>query len=314
MMFDLTNIPAQIWWLLAAVAVPAALLSGYRLLIIERQEHAQHLRLEGFRGEIRLDMQAGGVSWYHRVGELLAPIVGVVEQQRLRRSLAQAGINGHGRLATFISIKGLTAVSFVALIWAVHVFASVILFRVGAFGVAFLVGWRLPDLILNHLIKRRRLRLEQGMPDAIDLLVVCAEAGLSLNQAIEEISRQLRLSNRDVADEFTTTSAEMRILPDFGQALDNLVERTGLTQLAGLIGTLKQSIKYGTSLAESLRLIAGEMRAERHARIEERAARLPVLLAIPMMIFILPCLFMIIGTPVALRMMDVFKNITIGAP
>jgi tight adherence protein C len=150
------------------------------------------------------------------------------------------------------------------------------------------------------------------MPDALDLMVVCAEAGLSLNQSIEVISRELRASNKDVADEFTATSAEMQVLPDFGQALDNLVERTGLADLRSLVATLKQSMKFGTSLAESLRTIAAEMRATRQARYEARAARLPVLLAIPMMIFILPCLLMIVGTPVALRIIDVFKSIHIG--
>jgi tight adherence protein C len=184
--------------------------------------------------------------------------------------------------------------------------------RVMALGVGLMLGWRLPDFILNRIIKRRRLRLEQGMPDALDLLVICAEAGQSLNQAIEEISRQMRLSNKDVADEFAATSAEMRVLPDFGQALDNLVERTGLEELRGLIATLKQSLKFGTPLSESLRIIASEMRAERHVRIETRAARLPVLLAIPMMMFILPCLLMIVGTPVVLRIMDVFRNLHFG--
>ena len=96
--------------------------------------------------------------------------------------------------------------------------------------------------------------------------------------------------------------------------MDNMVERTGLDDLRSLTATLKQSLKFGTSLAESLRMIAGEMRATRQARIEERAARLPVLLAIPMMLFILPCLFIVIGTPAVLRIMDVFKNITIGSP
>src|SRR5262249_32611009 len=157
--------------------------------------------------------------------------------------------------------------------------------RLAALGAALILGWRLPDLILNHLIRRRRLRLEHGMPDALDLLVVCAEAGLSLNQSIEEISRQLRPSNEDVADEFATTSAEMQVFADFAQALDNLVERTGLDTLRSLIATLKQSLKFGTALAESLRLIAAEMRAARHARIGERAARLPVLLAIPMDVY-----------------------------
>jgi tight adherence protein C len=104
----------------------------------------------------------------------------------------------------------------------------------------------------------------------------------------------------------------MRILPDFAQALDNLVERTGLQNLRGMVATLKQSLQFGTSLAESLRVVSSELRAERHAQIEERAARLPVLLAIPMMGFILPCLLMIIGTPVVLRIMDAFKHLHIG--
>ena len=152
------------------------------------------------------------------------------------------------------------------------------------------------------------------MPDALDLLVICSEAGLSLNQSIDEIGRQLRLSHKEVSDEFATTSAEMQILSDFGQALDNLVQRTGLDDLRSMTATLKQSLKFGTPLAESMRVIASEMRAARNARIEERAARLPVFLAIPMMLFILPCLMMIVGTPAALRIADVFKNITIGAP
>ena len=175
-----------------------------------------------------------------------------------------------------------------------------------------MIGWRLPDVILSRLVARRRLRLEHGVPDALDLLVICAEAGLSLNQAVDKISQQMGMSNKDVADEFTITSAEMRILPDFSHALDNLVERTGLTQLGSMVATLKQSVKYGTPLAESLRMIAVEMRAERQARMEERTARLPVLLAVPMMLFILPCLIMIIGTPVAIRMIDTVKNIHIG--
>jgi tight adherence protein C len=152
------------------------------------------------------------------------------------------------------------------------------------------------------------------MPDALDLLVVCAEAKLSLNQSIGEVSQQLRLSNKDVADEFSLTSAEMQLLPDFVQALDNLVGRTGLDELRSLVATLKQTLKFGTPLAESLRIIAGEMRATHHARIEERAARLPVLLASPMMVFFLPSLLMVVGTPLALRMIDLFSNLTIRMP
>jgi tight adherence protein C len=207
------------------------------------------------------------------------------------------------------------AIVFLLVTWLLlewrHLFTMPLL-RIAVLAIGVIIGWRLPELILNRLVRRRRLRIEHGIPDALDLLVICAEAGLSLNQAIEEISRQLRLSNRDVADEFAATSAEMRILPDVGQALDNLVERTGLVNLRGMVATLKQSLQFGTPLAESLRIVAEEMRMEHHARIEERAARLPVLLAIPMMAFILPCLLMIIGTPVVLRIIDAFKNISFG--
>jgi len=242
--------------------------------------------------------------------------VGEVEQQQLLKRLAAAGFKHYGGgLATFIAIKVISATALVALTWTVlewrHLLAM-LLMRLGALGIAAIIGWRLPEWVLDRLVKRRRGRIEQGIPDALDLLVVCAESGLSLNQSIEEISRQLRFSNRDVADEFAVTSAEMRVLTDFAQALDNLVERTGLENLRGLVATLKQSLNFGTSLAESLRLIASEMRAERQARMEERAARLPVLMAIPMMMFILPCLLMIVGTPVVLRMVDAFKHLSFG--
>jgi len=189
---------------------------------------------------------------------------------------------------------------------------SMLVIQLAFLGFALMSGWRLPDIILNRLAKRRRLRLEKGFPDALDLLVVCAEAGLSLNEAIAEVSGQLRSSNRDVADEFAETAAELQISPDFSQALDNLVQRTGLDDLRSLIATLKQSLKFGTPLAESMRLLAAEMRATRQARMEERAARLPVLLAIPMMAFILPSLLMIVATPLVLRVIEVFQTIKFG--
>jgi tight adherence protein C len=315
MIFEKTT--AEIWLL---VAVMAAAFSGFHLWRLARREEVQRLRLEAFRGAVPEAKQPNHLPWYRQLGILIAAssIVGTVEQKRLLKKLAAAGIKGHGSLANFVATKVCGAVVLAGLTWLLlesrHLFASTVLLRVLLVGGVLLFGWRLFDIILNRLIKQRRLRLEQGMPDALDLLVICAEAGLSLNQSIEEISRQMRPSNKDVADEFATASAEMQVLSDFGQALDNLVERTGLDVLRGLIATLKQSLKFGTPLAESLRVIAGEMRAARHARIEERAARLPVLLAIPMMMFILPCLLMVVGTPAILRIMDVFKTLTFGAP
>jgi tight adherence protein C len=142
------------------------------------------------------------------------------------------------------------------------------------------------------------------MPDAIDLLVICAEAGLSLDHAIAQVGQHLLPSNPEVAKEFTATAAEMRVLSVRGQALQNLAERTGLSSLHSLVVTLNQSLKFGTSLVDSLRNLAAEMRAERLARFEERATRLPVLLTLPLMVFILPSLMVVIGTPLVLRVVD----------
>jgi tight adherence protein C len=314
------NLADQIYfaekWLLA-ILVMAALLSAHRLWRITRREEIHRARLAAFRGAAST-VHSGPEPWYRRLGSLVAisPIVGTVEQHRLLKLLTLAGIKGRSSLANFMAIKVCIAVVLAGLTWTVlelhQLLVSDMLYRILVLGSALLGGWRVPDFILNRMIKRRQLRLEQGMPDALDMLVVCSESGLSLNQAIGEVSLQLRLSNEDVAYEFGSTAAEMRIVPDFSTALDNMVERTGLDELRSLVATLKQSLKFGTSLAESLRIIAAEMRAVRQARMEERAARLPVLLAIPMLLFILPCLFMIVGTPVAVRIIDLFKNMTFG--
>ena len=303
----------SLWWF-AAMTIPVIAFSGVGLWAVDRRDRLKRVRLEKLRAPIRANLPIDRSGWQH-LGLLFAPIIGADEQQRLRKLLAAAGLKGS--FLSLVAAKVISTAVAVVLTWSVlelrHLL-PVMMFLLAALGVAVIMGWRLPEWILNHLVKRRRLRIEHGIPDALDLLVICAEAGLSLNQAVEEVSRKLRLSNPEVADEFAATSAEMRILSDFGQALDHLVERTGLDNLRGLVATLKQSLKFGTPLAESLRMIASEMRAERQARMEERAARLPVLLAVPMMLFILPCLMMIIATPIVLRIIELFKNITFGAP
>jgi tight adherence protein C len=158
--------------------------------------------------------------------------------------------------------------------------------------------------LLSRRAARRRARLETGMPNALDLLVICAEAGLSLDQAIEQVGGVLRSSRGEVAEEFAATAAEMRVSSTRGQALENLAQRAGIASLRGIVAALNQSVKFGTPLAASLRVLATEMRAERLARFEERAARLPVLLSLPLMAFILPALMIVIGTPLALRIID----------
>jgi tight adherence protein C len=304
-------IPNVFCWVVLAALL--AVWSGRRLWSIEQGDRLLRQRLDGFRGAVIDDEETDRPSWAKQLGNLLVPVLGVVRQQYLRKMLTTAGFKSQTSLANLLAIKALVAVALLGVMSLIPVLANAALvMRLVLLGVAAMAGWQLPNIVLDRLAKRRQFRLQQGMPDALDLLVICAEAGLSLNQAIDEISAHLREAHKDVADEFITTSAEMRVLSDVGQALDNLVERTNLSNLTSLIAALKQSLQFGTPLAEALRTIANELRTERYARMEESAARLPVVLALPMMAFILPSLLIIIGTPVGLRLMDTFTNFGFG--
>jgi tight adherence protein C len=248
--------------------------------------------------------------WYHWLGTMIGAtrIIGTAEQQKLLADLAAAGVKGHGHLSAVITAKLCSGAAFVPLCWLLlewrQFFVGAITVRLLLLASACLLGCRFPEVVLSRLAARRRVRLETGMPDALDLLVISAEAGLSLDHAIEQVGRVLRSSSREVAEEFAATAAEMRVAPNRGQALENLARRTDLASLRSIVVTLNQSITFGTPLADSLRMLAAEMRAERLARFEERAARLPVLLTLPLMAFILPSLMIVIGTPLALRIID----------
>jgi tight adherence protein C len=300
--------------IILALPLAAALVAAFLLWRLVKQEDRRQ-RLAAIRG-----VASGGTDgeasrrWYERLGSIVAasPAIGKTEQQRLLAVLAAAGIKEHGRLAGFVASKVCSALLWTALVWLFlecsHWLGTSTLVRTAALAGAVMVGWRLPDFVLNRLAKRRRLRIEQGIPDALDLLVICAEAGLSLDQAVDQVSQDIRSSNRAVAEEFATTAAEMRVLSNRAEALANMVERTGLANLRSITATLSQAIRFGTPLAESLRTLAAEMRNERLLRIEERAGRLPVLLAMPLACFIFPSLLIVIGTPVALRIMDTLNT------
>ena len=295
------------------VALTAASLAALNLWRIGRSEDREK-RL--FNALQRLPSQPANLTrapsppWYYRLGTVIGAtrIIGTAEQQKLLADLVAAGVKGHGHLAAVIAAKLCSGAAFVPLCWLFlewrQLFVGATTVRLMLLAGACLLGWRFPEVVLSRLAERRRALLETGMPDALDLLVISAEAGLSLDRAIEQVGRVLRSSSREVAEEFAATAAEMRVTPDRGQALENLAGRTGLASLRSIVVALNQSVRFGTPLAGSLRVLATEMRAARLARFEERAARLPVLLTLPLMAFILPSLMIVIGTPLALRIID----------
>ena len=163
-----------------------------------------------------------------------------------------------------------------------------------------LFGWFMPDLYVKNEGDKRRLILQKGMPDALDLLVICAEAGMSLDQSLDRVARELSLSWPTLAEELAVTRIELTFLPERHQALRNFAKRVDLPAARGVVTTLLQSEKFGTSLAQSLRVLAHEFRKERLMRAEEKAARLPATMTVPLILFILPVIMVVLIGPAAI--------------
>lgn len=173
---------------------------------------------------------------------------------------------------------------------------------------AALAGWMLPDLMVKNQTQKREDILRKAMPDTLDLLVICAEAGLSLDAAFDRVGREIGPTCAEMAEEMGLTSLELKFLPDRHKALQGLAERVGLPGVLALVNTLIQTEKYGTPLAQSLRVLSAEMREERMMRAEEKAAKLPAVLTVPMIVFILPPLFIVLIGPAIIRVMDAMKH------
>jgi tight adherence protein C len=175
--------------------------------------------------------------------------------------------------------------------------------------VAVMVGAYAPDMLVKNAALKRQDKIRKSLPDALDLMVICAEAGLSLDATMRRVADELGKAAPELADEFGLTSLELGFLPDRQKALQNMVLRTDLVAMRVMINTLVQAEKYGTPLAHSLRILSADSRTERVLKAEEKAARLPAMLTVPMIIFILPPLFVVLLGPAALDIADAFKNL-----
>ena len=174
---------------------------------------------------------------------------------------------------------------------------------------AVMAGAYFPDVIVKNAALKRQDKLRKGLPDGLDLMVICAEAGLSLDATLRRVADELAEASPELADELGLTSLELGFLQDRQKALQNLSERTNMPSLRGMVNTLMQAERYGTPLAHSLRVLSAESRTERVLKAEEKAARLPAMLTVPMIIFILPPLFVVLLGPAALDIADALQNL-----
>jgi len=176
--------------------------------------------------------------------------------------------------------------------------------RFAVFAGSAILGYKGADIYVNNLISKRTDLIRKGLPDAIDLLVICAEAGLTVDTAFARVSKELGSAYPELADEFSLTSIELGFLTERRQAFENLSYRVALDHIKGVVTTMIQTEKYGTPLASSLRVLSAEFRNDRMMRAEEKAARLPAIMTVPLILFILPTLFIVILGPAACSISD----------
>lgn len=171
-------------------------------------------------------------------------------------------------------------------------------------GLLMILGLIGVDTYVRNAAEKRLDAIRLALPDGFDLFVICAEAGLSLDSSFDRVSREIGEACPELADELSLTSVELNFLSSRQKALQNLADRVPLAGIKALVSTLQQTEKYGTPLARALRVLAAELRDERMMRAEEKAARLPAVLTVPMILFILPPLFIVLIGPAILRTMD----------
>lgn len=223
----------------------------------------------------------------------------------LALTLGASGLRGPGALGVFVGAKLL-------LLFLLPLLALVVLQRFGlsplvrnvSIAGAALVGLLGPDWWVRRVHKKHLDALQMGLPDALDLMVICAEAGLGFEPALNRVAVEIRSAHPAISDEFGQTASELRIVADSRVALINMGTRTGLDSIKRMTSMLVQTMRYGTPLGDALRVLSAEMRQEILIRFETRAARLPVLLTIPMILFILPCIFLIVGGPAVIQVMN----------
>jgi len=231
--------------------------------------------------------------------------------QKTQQKLMQAGIRTKDLaffviLARFLAplVLGSLAVLF---IYVLDVFPLWGAFKkYGVVAGTFILAYKAPDLWLNNKVKKRSAEIRKGIPDALDLLVICAEAGLTVDAAFARVAKELGRAYPELGDEFGLTSIELGFLNERRQAFENLAVRIDLDAIRGVVTTMIQTEKYGTPLASALRVLSAEFRNERMMRAEEKAARLPAIMTIPLILFILPTLFVVILGPAACSISDNF--------
>lgn len=318
--FGLTFSLADIIFVLAWVSTFVGVVSIW-LPLLDRQPSAKRavalrqrraVLLDEARSAKRRGIANSGMGFARRIVTRLE-LLSSEQAETAQRKMMQAGQRSKDAVVVFMFMKmalplGLGAIT-ALLLYGTDLYPMPPMAKLGCSVAMILIGFFLPELYVKNASDKRKVQLSRAMPDALDLLVICAEAGLNLDAALVRVAREIRIGNPELADELELTSIELGFLQERREALRNLEMRTGLPSVTALVGTLAQAEKYGTPLAQSLRVLAAEMRTERLMKAEEKAAKLPATLTVPMVIFIMPSLFIVLIGPGILRTLDALSNL-----
>jgi tight adherence protein C len=232
----------------------------------------------------------------------------LMEAPDTRKTLAMAGLRGQGPYLAYMFVR-FFGPFVLAAIGALYAFvlvrsnmAPVVKFVIPLGG--FAAGYYLPTLLLRNLIERRQQSIQRAFPDALDLLLICVESGMSIEAGFNRVAAEVGTQSPELSEEMGLTTAELSFLPDRTMAYENLAMRTGLEGVKAVTTSLIQAERYGTPVGTALRVMAEENRSMRMQAAEKKAAALPAQLTVPMIVFFLPVLFMVILGPAAIRFFD----------
>jgi tight adherence protein C len=302
-------------WLGAAAGATLLVLAFPALMLLGQMRGQQRLaiRIKLCRGEepAQVPMQQEIVKglWIRVVsglGHLVlrAGLLPTRTRAELEMTLASVGFRGRNSLEVFVGSK-------ISLMIGLPVVATVVTNQYSIPAIAavlipatmVLAGLLLPDVVVSQRRKRYLRRVDRGLPDALDLMVICCQAGLGLTTSVLRVAQEMQIGNQDVGHEFALTAHELQFDSDNRRVFMKMGTRTGLEGLIRLGTTLVQSLQYGTPLTVAMNALSAEMRQETLTRFENRAARIGVLMTLPMVVFILPCVFLVVGGPAAIQVM-----------
>ncbi|MEH6682947.1 MAG: type II secretion system F family protein [Qipengyuania sp.] len=310
--------------ILSGVAALAVLFAIYTAVTIKDPMSKRVKALEGRREELKMGLVTASAKKRQslvrnsdttdKIKDTLGSMKVLQQSQILtvQQKLAHAGIRNKELAIVVIGLRAvlpilLGGVAFVML-YLVEVYPEWEMKRVAALALAVFVGYKGPEIYLGNLAKKRSDAIRKGLPDALDLLVICAEAGLTVDAAFNRVAKELGRAYPELGDEFTLTAIELSFLNERRQAFNNLAYRVNLDAVKGVVTTMVQTERYGTPLASALRVLSAEFRNERMMRAEEKAARLPAIMTVPLIMFILPVLFIVILGPAACSIADAFSG------